>query len=472
MVEARCRRALAAFALLLVLGHATPARADLAPAPTVTGTDVTRIHVAARREDLAASDPVAFGTLGTTSVTPGPRWLGFSVAPESAAVLVPVCAGRKRVLVDGVDVAGEPGPLVFDVPRDARSHEVTIQLDIGSYEHRVACSGPPVVGVRAMTRDGLRVMTFASSHAGGGKAALYVPPGHDTRRPAAVLVGLHPWNGSIWTYAAYDALLDAARAADVVLLMPSGLGNSLYTAPAEEEALGALAALGDALRVDPDRITLWGASMGGAGATTVGFHHPDRFAAIVSLFGDSRYDLATYVRGILRDEAGAHRVNAFDIADNARNVPVWLIHGEDDRVSPVAQSAMLARALEALHFTVRFDRVPGAGHEGRVVAAFAERIVLLAARTRRIAMPRRVSFWSVRPGDVEAYGIRMKRQPAGDAFFDVERTGDTVHLRRATGARALALPRGAFGFAPTETAAIVIDDPNAKDVAVSWDALP
>jgi pimeloyl-ACP methyl ester carboxylesterase len=385
---------------------------------------------------------------------------------------VPVCAGRKRVLLDGALAPGEPGPFVIDVPRDGRPHHLAIELDVGGYEHRVACSSPPVVGIRATTRDGLLVMTFASPHAGGGKAVLYVPPGHDPRRPSAVLLGLHPWNGSTWTYAAYDALLSAARAADVVLLMPSGLGNSLYTAPAEDEALRALDALGEELAVDPDRITLWGASMGGAGATTIGFHHPDRFAAIVSLFGDSKYDLSTYVRGILHDEAGAHRVNAFDIAENARNVPVWLIHGEEDHVSPFAQSAVLARALTALHFAVTFDRVPGAGHEGRVVAAFAERIVLLAARTRRVAMPQRVSYWSLRPGDTEAYGIRMKRKSASDAFFDIERSGDTVHLHTAVGIRSLALPRGAFGFAPVETAAIVCDDPSAKDVVVAWDPLP
>ncbi len=286
-------------------------------------------------------------------------------------------------------------------------------------------------------------------------------------------MGLHPWNGTPWTYAAYEPLLSAARAADVVLLFPSGLGNSLYAEAAEDEVLAALDALAEALPVDPDRVTLWGASMGGAGATTIGFHHPDRFAAIVSLFGDSKYDLTTYVRGILHDAAGAHRVNALDIVDNARSVPVWLVHGEDDHVSPIAQSVMLARALGAKHFAVTFDRVPRAGHEGRVVTAFAARIVELAVRARRDPAPSRVSFWSVRPRDTEAYGIRMTRASTeGDAFFDVERAGDAVHVRSAVGVRSLRLPRGAFGVAPTETPRIVFDDPRAVGVSVGWDPLP
>ena len=61
------------------------------------------------------------------------------------------------------------------------------------------------------------------------------------KRPSALLVGLHPWNGGIWTYAAYAELLREAQAKDVVLLMPSGLGNSLYSDHAEGEVLAAIA---------------------------------------------------------------------------------------------------------------------------------------------------------------------------------------------------------------------------------------
>jgi pimeloyl-ACP methyl ester carboxylesterase len=440
--------------------------------PTVTGAEVTEVDVGSAAE---APRRTAWASLADASVAPGPRTLAFAVPAGSEAVLVPVCAGRRRVLVDDADARVAPGPVVLDMPGDGRAHRVTVELDVSGYEHRVACGESPRVGSRAAARDGLLPLRFASPRAasGGGQAVVYVPPGHDMQRPAALLVGLHPWNGTPWTYAAYEALLSAARAADVVLLFPSGLGNSLYTEPAEDEVLAALAALREALPVDPDRITLWGASMGGAGATTIGLHHPDRFAAIVSLFGDSKYDLTTYVRSILHDAAGAHRVNALDIVENARNVPVWLVHGESDHVSPVAQSAMLARALTAMHFAVTFDRVPGAGHEGRVVTAFAARIVDLAAQARRTPAPRRVSYWSVTPRDTGAYGIRMTRASAeGDAFFDVEREGDAVHVRSAVALRELVLPRGAFGVAPTETLPVVIDDPRARDVAVRWDTPP
>ena len=447
----------------------------LPPRPSVTGAEVTRVESGAGSRANAGGDSVTWSSLAGTDVSPGPRWVSFAVPVSTGAVLVPWCAGRTHVMLDEKDMQARPGPVVLDVPGDGREHRVSILLDVSGYEHRVACGSAPRVGGRASSREELVPFDFVSPHAakGGGHAVLYVPPGHDVSRPAAVLVGLHPWNGSMWTYTAYEPLLVAARAADVVLLFPSGLGNSLYTADAEDEAMRALDALGEHVAVDPDRVTLWGASMGGAGATTIGFHHPDRFAAVVSLFGDSRYDLSTYVRGILHDAAGAHRVNALDIVDNARNLPVWLVHGEDDHVSPIAQSAVLDRAMRAMHFTVTFDRVPGAGHEGRVVSQFAKRIVDDAVAARRVSAPSRVSYWSVRPGDGGAYGIRLTRQHAtGDAFFDLAREGETVHLVRAENVRELHLPRGAFGLAPTATPAVVRDDASSGGVDVTWDAAP
>jgi predicted peptidase len=191
-------------------------------------------------------------------------------------------------------------------------------------------------------------------------------------------------------------------------------------------------------------VSIWGASMGGAGATTIGLHRPDRFATITSFFGDSRYDLSTYVSAILKDEAAAHAVNALDVVDNARSVPVWLIHGEDDRVSPITQSSMLARALTERHYAVRFDRVPKAGHEGALVARFLPEVVDKAAEARAPEHPARVTFKSVRERDVEAYGVRLVRA-GGDAFVDLERREASVHVLRAIGVKGISLAKGALG---------------------------
>jgi pimeloyl-ACP methyl ester carboxylesterase len=389
--------------------------------------------------------------------------------PGGRAIELPTCAGRGAVTLDGAPVAApDAGPLV--VRLSAGEHLLSMRVTVSSYERRVACGTAPRLGVPEPLREGLLGLTFGSPHdsAGGGRATAFVPPGHDRMKPGPLLVLLHPWNGSIWTYAAYSELLDEAAKRDVVLLLPSGLGNSLYTAPAEDEALRALEALASQVAIDRSRVSIAGASMGGAGATTIGFHAPDRFASVTSFFGDAKYDLGTYVKAILKDEAGAHRVNALDVVDNARGVPVWMIHGEDDRVSPIAQSEILARALEQHGYGVRFDRAPGMGHAGALVAKYGRELVAKASTVRATERPARVTYRGVRPEDRGAYGVSFARARGGDAFVDIERTSDgSIRVRAAENVASITLAPGALG-APS--GAPISLAPAAAGVRVTWEA--
>ncbi len=378
---------------------------------------------------------------------------------------VPVCAGRGAIAIDGAAVgAADAGPVTVDL--SAGGHVLSVKVAVSAYEKRIACGEPVRVGAPAALRTGLRRLVFASPHGqGGGHAVVFVPAGLEAGRAAPLLVLLHPWNGTPWTYAAYAELLEEATARGVVLLMPSGLGNSLYTAAAEDEAMRAIDAVAKVLGIDAGRLSIAGASMGGAGATTIGFHHPDRFASVTSFFGDSRYDLGTYVKAILRTEADAHLVNALDVVENARNLPVWLIHGEDDHVSPIAQSEMLARALGPRGFAVRFDRAPGMGHAGALVARYARELVDRASEVRRVEHPARVSYRSVRAGDTAAYGVTVTRARAGDAFVDVEGSVGGVRVHAAQNVSAIALAPGALGVS---AGAAVSFDEGVPPVKVSW----
>jgi enterochelin esterase-like enzyme len=442
----------------------------LATHTEVRGAEIATAEV---RPERGAWRSTPWDDLAHTPLDPGRYEVRLRiVAGLSDAIEVPPCGGRAGVRIDSrTSTAKGPAPIV--IPVDAGAHDVAIDIDVSRYERRITCGQRPRLGPIAHTTDGLGTLAFASPHAirGGGQAVVYVPAGHDVRRPGAVLVGTHPWNGSMWTYAAYEELLREAQARDVVLLMPSGLGNSLYTADAEDEVLRAVDALATVLAVDARAVSIWGASMGGAGATTIGFHHPERFASVTSFFGDSRYDLSTYVRSILGDARAAHQVNALDIVDNARHLPVWLIHGEEDATSPIRQSEMLAEAMQQRGFDVRFDRVPGFGHAGALVARFLKAVVEVAAGARSPEHPARVTYWSVRPSDDGAYGVRIIRSSSiGDAFVDVERRDDAVHVRRADGIHGLVFSRGAMDTAPDHPPPIVVDTPSG--VSASWSPAP
>jgi enterochelin esterase-like enzyme len=448
----------------------TARAAALAEHDAVRGDAIEAVEV---RSEGGRWRPVAWGDLAGTTVDAG-RYevrVKLSGGPGASAIEVPVCAGRGRIALDGKEVAArDAGPVV--VPIGAGPHELRLAVTVSRYEQRIACGDAVRAGSMTTTVEGLDVLTFESPHAsrGGGRAVAYVPPGHDVRRPAPLLVGAHPWNGSIWTYAAYAELLAEARRRDVVLLMPSGLGNSLYTADAEDEVLRAIDAACTVVAVNRTAVSIWGASMGGAGATTIGLHHPDRFASITSFFGDSKYDLSTYVHAILPNEAAAHRVNALDVVDNARSVPVWLVHGDADAVSPIRQSEILASALADRGFHVRFDRIAGMGHAGALVASFAARVVDVGAEARAPQVVARVTYRSVRPVDVGAYGVRIVRANArGDAYVDVERAADGVHVREHAGVASISLARGPFGVHGDPPPPIVVDDGAALSAA--WEPL-
>ena len=445
--------ALACFAVALGGSVTSVSRADTAaPPPRPTLAHDTIEGGAIDVMDLLLPGPktesVAFTELGKLR-SPGSYTL--AIAATGKSVLVPHCNGRGLVTVDGVvRDRGSKGPLLLalDGTSAGAVHELRVEVVVSAYEKRIACGERVRVGDVTRTVEGLSRLRFASPHAGpaAGEAAVFVPRGHDVNKPGPLLVGVHPWNGGPWTYAAYRELLEQAQAKDMVLLMPSGLGNSLYTADAEDEVMRAIDALSAELAVDRQRVSLWGASMGGQGATTIAFHRPCRFAFVASYFGDAKFDVATYVRNLLPTEEAAHKVNPLDVIDNARHVPTWLIHGEDDRTSPIVQSVMLFDAMKKRGFAVDFDRVPKMGHEGPLVVKHIRRVVDRAAEARSPRSPSRVTFRSVRGLDTEAYGVRIVRAGERDAYVDIEKRDDGVHVLAGTqGVAQIVLRPGALG---------------------------
>ncbi len=466
------RASIGALGVLAVAGFsasAASADANLPVHPEVTGAELANAEL---RREGGAWTPVGWDDLARTTLEPG-RYEVRGRATSTAAgdaFQIPSCAGRTAVRVDSrAQTSTSPGPVV--VPVAPGAHDIVIQVDVGRYERRIACGQRPKLGHVWQTIEGLGTLVFDSPHSarGGGKAVVYVPPGLDLHKIGNVLVGLHPWNGGIWTYAAYQELLGEAKSRGVLLLMPSGLGNSLYTADAEDEVMRAIDALQSLVIVRESlesvhnlQVSIWGASMGGAGATTIGFHHPDRFAAVTSFFGDSSYDLSTYVRSILVDEHGAHLVNALDVVDNARNLPVRLIHGEDDVTSPIRQSEILAAALRQRGYAVRFDRVAGIGHAGALVARYLPEIVAAAATARVEWAPLRVTYRSVRPSDVGAYKVWIQRaSPTEDAFVDVERTADGLHVHHVEGVKEIDFTPSVMRTSCSGLPPVFFDDPRS-----------
>ncbi|HVU89718.1 MAG TPA: PHB depolymerase family esterase [Pirellulales bacterium] len=93
--------------------------------------------------------------------------------------------------------------------------------------------------------------------------------------------------------------------------------------------------------IDPARVYLTGLSMGGFGAWNLAARHPDWFAAMVPICG------------------GGDPNDAAELA----KLPIWAVHGSDDKVVPPSLSRTMVEAVRAAGGNVKYSELPGVGHD-------------------------------------------------------------------------------------------------------------
>jgi len=94
--------------------------------------------------------------------------------------------------------------------------------------------------------------------------------------------------------------------------------------------------------VDENRIYLAGLSRGGYGAWRLAMNNPDKFAAMIVVCA------ASSPKGY---------------ANWIKHIPVWIFHGEKDRVVPVSESMQMAETLKDLGANVKLTLYPEADHD-------------------------------------------------------------------------------------------------------------
>jgi len=112
----------------------------------------------------------------------------------------------------------------------------------------------------------------------------------------------------------------------------------------DTDALGQLLDdVGRRYGADTKRVYVVGHSMGGRGALYLAFKQPGRFAAVAAL-------------------APISPITAW--AKELRKLPLWIIHGENDRAAcaPIADSAELVQAMEQAGGHPKFTRLPDRDH--------------------------------------------------------------------------------------------------------------
>lgn len=196
--------------------------------------------------------------------------------------------------------------------------------------------------------------------------ALNFPEGYEAKgsKRWPVYVVLHGRNGNL-TEASFIADFEGKKPGnkDYIQLDVYGRGNNAYRWAGEVDVFEALEDARQRIRIDEQRVVLWGFSMGGAGAWHLGLHYPDRWAAAGAGAGFVDY----YGYQNKKEKLPAYQDKPLAIYDavgyalNAANVP-FVTYGGDQDKQLLASTTMLD-AADPLGVEIEFVLGKNIGHK-------------------------------------------------------------------------------------------------------------
>lgn len=265
---------------------------------------------------------------------------------------------------------------------------------------------------------------------------------------------------------------------ECVAIMPCGRGaGTVYQGYGDYDVYEAVAAVQNVLAIDPDRLYVTGASMGGASTFFHASHHPDFWAAAAPFCGYCDYKLwekpggTTFHRQPWEEHSWIARGAAYR-PEIFRHLPIHMTHGAWDRAVgggvPTEHSRQMARKLEALNYPHVYVEVPKMGHSCRTPETWKAAIDWLLQQNRT-KNPDRVSLVVHTLRHNRAYWVAVEQQHQSDHRATVEATLDrsmrTLEVQ-TTNVRRIALGPVA------ETEPVALDLDGTSFAAVNLSAQP
>ena len=168
---------------------------------------------------------------------------------------------------------------------------------------------------------------------------------------------------------------------ECVAVRPTGRGpGSVYQNYGEVDTFEVIADAMEKFPIDHDRISVTGASMGGAATWYLISHNPDFFAAGAPFCGYCDYRRWEKPGGLAihmqewEEPSWIARSAAF-LPENFLHTPVWMLHGEWDRAVgggvPVELSRQMYSLLKKQGCAVKYTELPKTGHSCRTEDIFS-----------------------------------------------------------------------------------------------------
>jgi poly(3-hydroxybutyrate) depolymerase len=191
--------------------------------------------------------------------------------------------------------------------------------------------------------------------------ALFVPPGYDAERPVPLLVSLHGLGRTYDWLMGYHGLLDLADSHGFLVVTPlgytrrgwygarstdvDGRGLGAEAERSEQDVMNVLARVRDEFDIDPERIYLWGHSMGGAGTLHLAAKYPDLWAGI----------------GLVAPATPEH-AEPDTFLPRISHIPAIVLHGTHDELIPVTFIREWVAAMANLGMQHVYVEIEGGDH--------------------------------------------------------------------------------------------------------------
>ncbi len=168
------------------------------------------------------------------------------------------------------------------------------------------------------------------------------------------------------------AVFESLNIPAVVLFPQCSPEYRAYYGAMEERVLQAIDGAVREFSADCASVYLIGYSMGATSCFYLAARHPGRFAAIASIAVGISWPEHGWPPNLPDDKRELFRNMFIDaerarfIAGQVKTVPVWFIHGSQDRACPVTDSRSIVDQLRAFGATARLTEYPELGHDSLV----------------------------------------------------------------------------------------------------------
>src|SRR5262249_26254325 len=147
------------------------------------------------------------------------------------------------------------------------------------------------------------------------------------------------------------------------VLAPNAHGNAMYRELGELDVVKLIDWVTGAYPIDPNRVTITGASLGGTGTAAIALHSPDRFAAAEPLCGYHSYFIRKDVTGFGMwpwEKLLSEYRSPVVWAENGLYLPLNVWQGRRDY--PWKNSTVLVDRYKELGYSVEYEH-PDIGHD-------------------------------------------------------------------------------------------------------------